>query len=77
MTHFTTEQLEEIGLYFGLVPKESLPVRDGRVLKNTQVWWWSVAGPELVSAESDWENIKKHPQLYSLKKPKCKVTYQD
>lgn len=72
MAYFSEQQLAEIGAHFGLKPdpRQSLPVRDGKVFKGDRVWWRSVDGPELVDATADWANILAHPDLYQLERPK-------
>ena len=78
-THFTEEQLNEIGAYFGLTPVETLPVRDGRVSKTCKVWWRGEYGPEHVCADEQdhWQNIRNYPDAYQIKKPVTRVVYED
>jgi hypothetical protein len=79
MSSFTPEQLQELEIRYGLVPlKEVLPVRDGVVTKDMQVWWRSGTGPVYEDAEYHWDNIKNNPDLYQLKSPVVAfITYQD
>lgn len=75
MSLFTPEQIAELATTFDLKPQQTLPVRDGRVSANTLVWWLSEEGPVEERACMSWDNIKKFPQLYQLKKPKYIVSY--
>lgn len=79
MPHFTEEQLDELATIFGLIPAETLPVRDGVVTKTSEVWLRCVHGPEkLVAGDPvNWENIKKYPEYYQLARPMIHVVYLD
>mgnify|MGYP003704730565 CR=1 FL=1 len=74
-THFTDEQLAEIGKHFGLKPvAERLPVRDGFIHKGDLVWWRAMEGPEHVRSDSydHWDNIRQHPECYQITRPTLK-----
>ena len=78
MAHFTDEQIAELALVFGLMPRTGLPVRDGRVTQTCMVWWRSETGPEHVQASEHWDNIQRHPSAYQLAKPTiARVVYTD
>jgi hypothetical protein len=77
MAHFTEEELDEIGVAFGLTRVDTLPVRDGVVSKETMVWWRGEHTCERVKAERDWINIRNYPQAYSLEEPNYRIQYED
>jgi len=61
------------------ISKDVLPVSDGCVCKDSNVWWKSEDGPEFVHAgnETEWLNIRGFPEAYSVKEPRYTVTYLD
>ena len=78
MTHFTEEQLKELETVFDLKRNETLPVRDGRVNRDSKVWWRSLDGPVLIEAAFDhWDTIKSHPNAYQVTKPTIIIQYKD
>lgn len=79
MSQFTEEQLKELETVFGLKREESLPVRDGRVTRDSMVWWRGAKGPEQVRADSGthWHNISAYPDVYQLAQPVYRVEYFD
>lgn len=77
MSQFNEEQLKELEVVFGLKREESLPVRDGRVTRDSMVWWRGEKNCERVMAGKDWENIKYHPHVYQIEEPRRRVQYQD
>lgn len=77
MSLFTEEQLRELETVFGLTREESLPVRDGRVVKSSLVWWRDVDGPKQITAEDQWKYIREFRAFYSVKEPRFTVTYLD
>lgn len=84
MAHFTEEQLKELETIFGIKrvisPDEYLPVKDGIVRRGDQVWWASNQGPQQSVADDGqgtWTNIKNHPHLYSIEKPRvAAISYE-
>jgi hypothetical protein len=85
MNTLTTQQLKQIAETFGLTfvkyPEETLPVRDGIVMKGDKVWWRANRGPELVVANdhrTTWTNIRNFPELYQIEEPTIeKIIYKD
>ncbi|SDH10919.1 hypothetical protein SAMN05216466_107131 [Paraburkholderia phenazinium] len=79
MPHFTDEQLAELETAFGIKRQDSLPVRDGRVTRESMVWWRALTGPECVRADSGthWHNISQFPHVYQITKPIYKIQYTD
>lgn len=79
MANFTDDELRELEIIFGLKQVKNLPVLDGRVTRDCDVWWREHSGPQLVSAAEHWDNIAQWPTAYSVKKPNCtiKVTYHE
>jgi hypothetical protein len=66
----TPEQIDQIAKTFGLERKgEVLPVRDGFVTPETEVWWRGGKGPKQVIAQRDWHNITAFPSFYQLAEP--------
>lgn len=78
MNPFNEDQIKYLEKVYGLKPVgETLPVRDGIVTKEDKVWWRCSSGPQLITAENDWRNIKEFPEIYSLNEPKVEVKYLD
>lgn len=77
MAEFTEAQLKELETVFNLTRVETLPIADGRTMKNQKVWWKCNTGPQWVTAESHWENIQGYPHLYSFAHPSYTVQYTD
>lgn len=79
MSNFTEEQLAELEVVFGIKRQDSLPVRDGRVTRDSMVWWRASKGPEQVQADSGthWWNISQYPGVYQIEKPAYRVEYLD
>ncbi|MBN3757180.1 hypothetical protein G3N95_29855 [Paraburkholderia sp. Tr-20389] len=77
MSNFTEEQLRELEVAFGLKRQDSLPVKDGRVTRDTLVWWRCVDGPTHEPAGLHWENIERCPQFYSIAEPVYRIEYMD
>ena len=78
MSHFTEDQLKELEAIFNLKRNETLPVRDGRVSRNSKVWWRSAEGPVFIEQAGDhWGNIEAYPNAYQLSKPKVIIQYKD
>ena len=81
MSHLNEEQLKELETTFGLtrvVTIETLPVRDGIVTENDEVWWRCDEGAELVKAKDHWDNIKRCPFYYQRRKPVVRlVIYEE
>ena len=77
MSNFTEEQLRELEVAFGLKRQDSLPVKDGRVTRDSLVWWRCVDGPVRETAGQHWENITRAPQFYSIAEPVYRIEYMD
>lgn len=78
MSHFTEAQLNELEVVFGLTKLNTLPVHDGRVNRNSIVWWRAASGPTLIEVASDhWDNIKRQPNVYQVTKPTIIIQYKD
>jgi hypothetical protein len=79
MPNFTDEQLAELETVFGIKRQDSLPVRDGRVTRDSMVWWRANLGPEHVRADSGthWHNIHHYPDVYSIEEPRYRTEYLD
>lgn len=60
--------------------RTGLQIKDGYAALGCNVWWHSDYGPQQVRLDkdsADYTNAQKHPQMYSLQKPKFKVIYED
>jgi hypothetical protein len=79
MSQFTDAQLAELETVFGLKRQDSLPVRDGRVTRDSMVWWRSVDGPERIKAgdAAHWANIYHCPDVYQIAEPIYRIVYSD
>ncbi|HEX7909929.1 MAG TPA: hypothetical protein VF534_17815 [Paraburkholderia sp.] len=77
MPHFTDEQLAELEAVFGIKRQDSFPVRDGRVTRDSMVWWRGVHGPEHIKAGDDrhWGNIESFPDVCQIAEPIYRITY--
>lgn len=75
MSLFSEEQIAELEKLFNLKRIETLPVRDGRVSKDHDVWWRNQNGPQLVQVSLHWKNIIEHPSAYSIAEPLVSVSY--
>lgn len=78
MSNFTEEQLAELEAVFGIKRQDSLPVRDGRVTRDSMVWWRGDKQCLHVKAGIDWDNIRLYPHIYQLAQPEVKrIEYRD
>ena len=75
MELLTEAQLDQIAKTFGLKKVKTFPVKDGVVIEDDQVWWHAETGPELVKVKEHKNNLSRYPLIYSIHKPKTKITY--
>ena len=79
LQHFTKEEIEELSQVFGIEvkfnQKDYFKVSDGYVSLDDMVWWHGNEGPEYDKVSIQMENIKSHPEYYSIEKPEYTIEY--